>query len=335
LTYTYSYSLITCPNCGQEFTTDGGILLIVSLGGSPIELYTRLATEGELIDVDDMVKNGYHSQTCCAKCREDLRDLENAEEERSLPDTMGNQPPLEGTHTQAVRAACAMTGEAPPNIDPETGIHYGVIHSNQLDPESVDEIVTNGDDLNYKAWQEEVADHLTRILTRAFDCLAFREQATEYIADMLTQKLDTDMAPIEDIPTFAQKVMEGFDLALRELVADEVEEQVGVLGEHYESQGSSYQWDTPEEGLSVRLCADGDILVLKSAVYTMCGECSPCAPCAGYLTTQPGKLKAYCLDKSWFEDEECPYPYWSVETDTLVYSAGRGLFEEENDDCES
>ena len=66
---------------------------------------------------------------------------------------------------------------------------------------------------------------------------------------------------------------------------------------------------------------DPDIFILKSEFYTWCQYCSPCAPGAGYITswTEPGVgIKAYCFDKSWFEDEKAPYPVYRVSDDSLV-----------------
>jgi len=65
---------------------------------------------------------------------------------------------------------------------------------------------------------------------------------------------------------------------------------------------------------------DTDIFITKSPFYTKAQFCSPCAPGAGHLRNpDPDGVKTYCFGKDWFEDEECPYPYWSVDTNELVY----------------
>lgn len=46
------------------------------------------------------------------------------------------------------------------NIDHETGIRYGVIHCNSLNQDAVSDIYDNGDDLDYLAWREELAERL-------------------------------------------------------------------------------------------------------------------------------------------------------------------------------
>ena len=89
-------------------------------------------------------------------------------------------------------------------------------------------------------------------------------------------------------------------------------------------------------------CLDSDAMVVKSLYYTFARFCSPCVPGACSLDSPLDFLDAmaaasryrlslsykmpftevrcYCLDKSWFDsDRPCPYPYWSVETNELIY----------------
>ena len=105
-------------------------------------------------------------------------------------------------------------------------------------------------------------------------------------------------------------------------------------------------WSLVEGTTKIVDCLDSDALVLKSRYYTFAPFCSPCVPGAGNLDNvyadvpeiarstrnavigEAPKLlsffgvKTYCLDKSFFEHEACPYPYWSVETNELVYCPG-------------
>lgn len=64
----------------------------------------------------------------------------------------------------------------------------------------------------------------------------------------------------------------------------------------------------------------GDIFVIYSPYYTICGFCSPCAPGAGYLLTRSEDCKAYCFGADWFENGNAPYDIYSVETNKKVYS---------------
>ena len=71
------------------------------------------------------------------------------------------------------------------------------------------------------------------------------------------------------------------------------------------------------------------IFVIKSPYYTYCRKCSPCAPGAGDLNT-PLNIddieildnydRAYCLDKSYFDDEyqKIPYRVFRVDNDKEV-----------------
>lgn len=69
-----------------------------------------------------------------------------------------------------------------------------------------------------------------------------------------------------------------------------------------------------------------DVIVLKSPYYTYAQFCSPCMPGAGHLENPcPAGPKTYCLDKSWFDGAKAPYPVFSVETDEEVLSAAAGV----------
>ena len=78
-------------------------------------------------------------------------------------------------------------------------------------------------------------------------------------------------------------------------------------------------WFYDDEGYKLSDCLDSDVMVLKSPYYTYCQFCSPCVPGAGNLNNPIEEgVKAYCLDKSWFQDGKAPYPIYSVETNQLV-----------------
>lgn len=66
----------------------------------------------------------------------------------------------------------------------------------------------------------------------------------------------------------------------------------------------------------------GDIFILSSPYYTLCEYCSPCAPGAGYImnSVEHG-VKAYCFGHDWFDDQQAPYPVYSVATNELVEPA--------------
>lgn len=73
--------------------------------------------------------------------------------------------------------------------------------------------------------------------------------------------------------------------------------------------GHSYS----REGYCASIDEYGDIFILKSPFYTLCGLCSPCAPNAGYLTSE-GEYMTYCFGHDWFEGGKAPYTVYSVKT---------------------
>ena len=75
-----------------------------------------------------------------------------------------------------------------------------------------------------------------------------------------------------------------------------------------ESDGSYYQ----DHEYLCHANDRGEILVLKSPYYTLCGPCSPCVPNAGDLTSRNGVLPSYCLGPEWFDMDETPYVVLAV-----------------------
>lgn len=86
--------------------------------------------------------------------------------------------------------------------------------------------------------------------------------------------------------------------------------------------GEPVAWTLDDGEYQARQSGDDcDIFILKSPYYTLCNFCSPCAPGAGYLTSQnPDGIRAYCFGPDWF-DGPCPYDVYSVETGELIYKA--------------
>lgn len=203
------------------------------------------------------------------------------------------------------------SGQPAPNVDPETGIHFGVIPQHDLAPEALEDVFQDGTDLGYEAAVEEaqatvrsaveqvlgLEDQQQKILTlQAVDCIG------EDNAEASLECFDGQDDP-------AQIAREIWDL-----VSDD-------FGMGFESDGPML-WEDGEYKLQAD--SDGDLWVLKSPYYTTCGMCSPCAPNAGYLITQPGTLKTYALGSDYFEDPaKLPYPLWSVATGQRVIPVKR------------
>ena len=170
------------------------------------------------------------------------------------------------------------------NVDKEAGIRYGVISQNKVSSFALDDFMTDGKDLSYQAWKDDVIAAILSALGDALEDYTYKEMTHE-IAERIFDDLDDN----DDL--------------------------------QYESNGeSSYLLE--EDGLTAQLCTDGDIMVLKSEFYTFAQFCSPCAPGAGYLASPcESGPKTYCLGEDWFDQySPCPYPIYLVKTGELVYS---------------
>lgn len=168
-----------------------------------------------------------------------------------------------------------------PNYDEKTGIHYGVISPHSIMPEVLSDICfgANSTDPVYEESKTE-----------------FRQK----VFDALNEYLSTDECDI---------------------ICDEAIER---FNERYENDSGIYDYEDQEYTLHV----SGDnfgIFVIRSPYWTYTRLCSPCAPGAGDLNnplpadddTHPA-VKAYCLDKSYFEGEKAPYRVYRVDNDQEV-----------------
>jgi hypothetical protein len=172
------------------------------------------------------------------------------------------------------------------NTDHETGIRFGVISQHDVSPDSLDDIFQNGDDLGFEAYRDHVKAELQSAIENAIN--DYTHRASEAV-----EKLDYEQ------------------------MFDDLE-----LGESYESGGESGPYRYDDGSITVET-NDTDLFVTKSPYFTWAQFCSPCAPGAGHLGNpmpEDEGAKTYCLDREWFTDEKCPYPYWSVETGELIYS---------------
>lgn len=70
-TYTHKYPM-TCPHCQADLTKENACLAYFSIAGRTESFPSQLEGDGSLIDVDDLIANGYHSDTECATCSESL-----------------------------------------------------------------------------------------------------------------------------------------------------------------------------------------------------------------------------------------------------------------------
>jgi hypothetical protein len=206
-----------------------------------------------------------------------------------------------------------MHGKPAPNQDIETGIHFGVISRNDVDPDSLEDVYSNGTDLTYESAKEEAQSVIRQAVsginenTSEDDVLRALQNAYSAI------DLPKSIAQLRDL--LDEEPLTRADVAF-DLIWYDVEQD---WNDSYQSDESAYRYES--DGLILELGTDGDIFVIKSPFYTLCAECSPCAPNAGYLTDS-GIMKAYCLPEQWFneDDEYCKLPYtvYSVADDSVV-----------------
>jgi hypothetical protein len=169
------------------------------------------------------------------------------------------------------------------NRDPETGIRYGIISCNSVSPESMDDIYTHGQDLDYEEHVEKVKSSL-------------RTALSDYFSDY----------------KWKDKTESKLDAATREAF-DAIAER---LGDNYESTGDCTRMRYEQDGYILQIDSSGDLWVIKSPYYTHAQFCSPCAPGACHLdnpiTEKSEANKCYCLGDDWFENEKAPYSIYNV-----------------------
>jgi hypothetical protein len=213
---------------------------------------------------------------------------------------------------------CMMRGTTPPNMNTETGIHYGVIPQSDLMPETLDDIYSNGTDLTYlsavadvKARIESAIRSITTVTDESITAADIETELRSWLKDYISRNIiDSDLADTVlqalEAKTDTSEIIEG--------VWEAIEQD---YNDHYETDFSNSLYRYESDGITIE-ASETDLFITQSPYYSLCSECSPCAPNAGYLTS-PGSLKAYCLPSDWF-DEYSPLPYdvYLVETNQLV-----------------
>lgn len=219
------------------------------------------------------------------------------------------------------------------NRDVATGIRYGVISQNSIQPDVMSDIWSEARDLSYEAAQEEAQ---TAIL-KACD-LDTDEERRNRLAMILEDfvrgsKIDAridDILDLEEDPRFIK----------REHAWEIVCEDFGDAYSMGDSGERSWLWE--KDGYRLGNCLQTDVFVSRSPYFTYAQFCSPCVPGAGNLdhpykyegnmspdssafalclnmcATDDGWPKVFCLGHDFFENEEAPYPVFSVATGKRV-----------------
>ena len=173
------------------------------------------------------------------------------------------------------------------NYDEKTGIAYGVISPNAINQDVLNDLYNDGIDPHYENARQE-------ILTAVSD---FAGNSGLVISDEM-------------------------QLQISDLLIDD-------LSDHYQGNDDG-QIDYSDKDYTLHISGDNfGIFVMKSPFYTYCRKCSPCAPGAGDLNNPldieeievlDNYDRAYCLDKSYFDDEyqKIPYRVFRVDNDEEV-----------------
>jgi hypothetical protein len=175
------------------------------------------------------------------------------------------------------------------NYDEKTGMAYGVISPHAISFEALNDIYDQGTDPYYENAKEEFSTDLKTVLDRYGFSIG---------------QIDEVLSPALDI-----------------------------FNESFESSCGDGQCDYSDKDYILHVSGDNfGIFVIKSPYYTYCRKCSPCAPGAGDLNNPidltiegsineyTSEVKAYCLDKSFFDEEysKIPYRVFRVEDDQEV-----------------
>jgi hypothetical protein len=218
-------------------------------------------------------------------------------------------------------------GHGQANINSATGIRYGVITQNSVNPEAFNDVWQNARDLSFEratdeAKQEirrcESIEALARVLGEMRGNHRHPDSITEALADCRLEWTDdetlTDAALKSVWDEFEQEFCDGYD----------------DCGER--------DWLYERDGYKLANCLQCDVVVLKSPYFTYAQFCSPCVPGAcnldSPLVTPPDGVcggdgferdwqklrdnRAYCLGHDFFEDGRAPYPVYSVATGELI-----------------
>lgn len=179
------------------------------------------------------------------------------------------------------------TGAGRSNVDPATGIHYGVIH-----PQA------------FSAWAMEHWLQPDYGTARCPECATPLQRLDDYIHHLTDDTLPEDTT-LNGTDFWCEPCQQTWspDLSFPE---------------------EPLRWVHQSPTLELEGGTDGfGFFITKSPVYTYTEPCSPCAPGAGDLQAPheaPDGLRTYCLPLDWFDDlAPCPYAIYDLATDHCLY----------------
>ena len=195
------------------------------------------------------------------------------------------------------------------NIDPQTGIRYGVISQHTVG----------------EAWYDNAeAEYGEPHCPSCGDPATPRREDFDYAAECgvfgcgcgkvhYPMELDED-GPCPDCggPTTRMELTE------RDLHRDHMCHRCGIAFDNEDAYPDEpIGWFYVDDDYTATDCLDSDIMIVKSPYFTYAQFCSPCVPGAGNLDhplPEGHGAKCYCFGHDWFENNKAPYRIWSVET---------------------
>lgn len=177
-------------------------------------------------------------------------------------------------------------------MNPETGIHYGVIFPDSINPEAYDDIIRDSDDLIYEESREEFESGLISAIK-------------EYCEDNYLHIDEKDI----DIDSIMDNWNDSYDNDNHSYHYTDAEYELHICDDNYGIYviKSPYYTYCRQCSLCSPNAGDLDSPVKIDHRYKI-GDSR-----AGY-----GGLKTYCLDKTFFENDKVPYEYYEVATGKKV-----------------
>lgn len=171
----------------------------------------------------------------------------------------------------------------PINRNTETGLRYGIIPSNDVNPDALEDIYSNGTDTGYEDWCEAIKDAIRNALS---DYLS--NKAIERVIDNGLNDIGDDYQGTGDC-TPLEYASDGYELRIAS------DGDLWVIGSPYFTYA---QFCSP--------CAPG-------ACYLR----NPLDNVLDNADWHP-ENKCYCLGHDWFEDSKAPYTVYDVATGKVV-----------------
>lgn len=175
-----------------------------------------------------------------------------------------------------------------PNTNPETGIRYGIIAANNLDPEIIDTLRSVGKDI---LWDQAQKD-LRRILEEEADDL--EEEVKIGIAE-----LDPGLVGKEDFEE--SRILDAYGAKGYSCREDFIDTEMDRRSQHIEIDEPIHEGEY--EGVKFRTTWLGGALmvwIFQSPYLTRARLCSPCVPNCGDLDNlDPDGEECYDVPPDW------------------------------------